>query len=152
MLMLLLAIGVGVWLVPEKEPPAEAKAESEPQKPAVVYDLEIYHYHEPGKPESEEIATSLDKIGTKYARYVHVNRIDITRQPELAKAEKVTHAPTVVMIAGDVRACQFQGVWTFPKIEHKIEEILRGLKRMSKDWLPQVKGMQRASGPATQTP
>ena len=31
------------------------------------------------------------------------------------------------------------------KIERKVEEILRGLKRVGKDWRPEVKGMQPMS-------
>ena len=147
MLTLALGIGAAVWLFPDKPAAAPVTASAE-EAAAIVYDLEIYHYHVPGMPESEEIADSLDKVDKKYGRYVRVNRVDITQNPELAKAEKVTRPPKVVMMAGDVRACKFQGVWTYPQIERKVEEILRGLKRMSKDWRPEVQGMQ----PATQTP
>ncbi len=142
LLFLAIAITAGVWLFPERKPVVTASTE-----PAVVYDLEIYHYHVPGKFESEQIADSLNKIGEKYEKYVRVNRVDITAHPELAKAEKVTKPPKVVMIAGEVRACKFQGVWTYAQIEWKVEEILRGLERMSKDWRPNVKGMQPAANP-----
>jgi hypothetical protein len=43
-------------------------------------------------------------------------------------------------------------LWPHDKIERKVEEILRGLKRMGKDWRPQVKGMQPVSAPAKHTP
>jgi hypothetical protein len=51
-----------------------------------------------------------------------------------------------VFVAGDQKTYEFQGLWAYPKIEFKVEEILRGLKRVGKDWLPEVKGMQPASG------
>lgn len=146
LLFLALGIGVGAWFYPKHEEKA-ATATSGAEAEAVVYDLEIYHYHVPGNPESEQIADSLNKIGEKYEKYVRVNRVDITAHPELAKAEKVTKPPKVVMMAGDVRACKFQGVWTYAQIEWKVEEILRGLKRMGKDWRPDVKGMQPATNP-----
>lgn len=137
--LLFLAIAVigGAWFFPSSKPP-DTTAEAE----AIVYDLEIFHYHVPGMPESEQIADSLSKIGSKYEKYVRVNRVDITQNPELAKAEMVTKPPKVVMMAGEVRACKFQGVWTYDQIERKVEEILRGLERMGKDWRPDVQGMQ----------
>ena len=143
LLFLALGIGGGVMLYPDRKPKVDVT-----DGEAVVYDLEIYHYHVPGNAESEQIADSLNKIGKKYERYVRVNRVDITAHPEIAKAEKVTKPPKVVMMAGDVRACKFQGVWTYAQIEWKVEEILRGLERMGKDWRPDVKGMQPGADPS----
>lgn len=144
LLVLAIAIAAAAWFFPEGKPEIAVSDE-----PAVVYDLEIYHYHVPGNAASEQIADSLNKIGAKYEKYVRVNRVDITAHPELAKAEKVTKPPKVVMMAGEVRACKFQGVWTYAQIEWKVEEILRGLERMGKDWRPAVKGMQPGANPAS---
>lgn len=105
----------------------------------------IIHCHVPGNPESEQIADSLNRVAKKYGNQVRVIRVDIVANPEFAKAEKVTQPPKVVMMAGAERACKFQGVWTQTQIEFKVEEILRGLKRVGKDWLPEVKGMTPAS-------
>jgi hypothetical protein len=83
-----------------------------------------------------------------------VNRVDIAAHPEIAQAEKVTRPPKVVMMAGETRACKFQGVWTQAQVEKKVEEILRGLKRMGDDWRPDVKGMAagKVEAPASRKP
>lgn len=147
-IILLIAIGivVGVLLYPERKPETAAGKAGEASE--VKYDLEIFHYHEPGNPDSEQIAASLDKVAKKYSKQVRVTRVDIKAHPEKALAEKVTKAPKVVMMAGEVRACKFQGLWTERQIEMKVEEILHGLERMGKDWRPAVKGMQ----PGTNVP
>lgn len=146
-LFIALVIGVSVWLYPKKPvPPPSAPAAASP--PAVAeHDIEILHFHLPNNPESEQIADSLDRVAKKYGKQVLLTRVDITTNPERAKAEKVTKPPKVVMMAGTERACKFQGVWTQAQIEFKVEEILRGLKRMGKDWRPEVKGMKPASDP-----
>jgi len=56
------------------------------------------------------------------------------------------------MMAGEVRACKFQGLWTQSQVERKVEEILRGLKRVDKDWRPDVKGMQPGANTAPAPP
>lgn len=140
-LFIAVIIVAGVFLYPKKPAPVlNSSANAE-----VKYDLEIFHYHQPQNPESEQIAESLKKVAQKYGKQIRVNTVDITAHPELAKAEKVTKPPKVVMMAGTIRACKFQGVWTQAQIEFKIEEILRGLKRMGKDWRPDVQGMKPAT-------
>ena len=54
--------------------------------------------------------------------------------------------PHVVIIAGTEKAFDFQGQWTQAKVEFKVEEILRGLKRVGKDWRPPVPGMKQTGG------
>jgi thioredoxin-like negative regulator of GroEL len=139
--LLFLAVGIlaAVWFYPDKKPPVAAAGI------VARHDLEIVHYHLPGNPESERLADYLNAIEAKYkSGQVLVTRVDITARPDLAKAEKVTKPPKVVMMAGEVRACKFQGVWTQVQIERKVEEILRGLKRHGKNWRPEVQGMQTA--------
>lgn len=145
-LFLAIAVVAGVWFFPAAKPKAAAKSSSA----EATHDIEIIHFHLPGNAESEQIAGFLDKIETKYNGQVLLTRVDVTKQPDLAKAEKVTKPPKVVMMAGTVRACKFQGLWTQAQIERKVEEILRGLKRMGKDWRPDVSGMKPATdaGPA----
>lgn len=134
---------VGALLYPTPKPEPKAVAAPEEAKHAI----EIIHFHLPGNPESEQIADSLNRIAKTYGEQVLVTRVDINADPERAKAEKVTKPPKVVMMAGSVRACKFQGLWTHAQIERKVEEILRGLKRVGKDWRPDVAGM--ANAPAT---
>lgn len=131
---------VGALLYPTPKPEPKAVASQEEAK----HDLEIIHFHLPQNPESEQIADSLNKIAKKYGEQILVTRVDINAEPERAKAEKVTKPPKVVMMAGTVRACRFQGVWTEAQIERKVEEILRGLKRVGKDWRPDVAGLENA--------
>lgn len=143
-LLLVIGVIVGAWFFPQRKADPATGTDTSPAT-TIVYDLEIFHYHLPGNPESEQIADSLNMLSQKYEKYVRVTRVDITAEPERAKAEKVTRPPKVVMLAGEARACKFQGVWTYAQIERKVEEILRGLKRMGKDWRPDVKGMQTAT-------
>jgi hypothetical protein len=135
---------VGALLYPTPKPP-------EPKEVAALEEakhaIEIIHFHLPQNPESEQIADSLNRIAKAYGEQVLVTRVDINADPERAKAEKVTKPPKVVMMVGTVRACKFQGVWTYPQIERKVDEILLGLKRMGKNWRPNVAGMENA--PAT---
>ncbi len=140
--LLLLATGIclGVWFFPKKQAPAQAQE-------TIKYDIEIIHYHKPQDPESEQMADILNKVRAKYSNHeVLVTRVDITAHPEMAVAEKITKAPKVVMMANEQRACKFQGLWTQAQVERKVEEILRGLKSVGKDWRPDVHGMKPASG------
>ena len=109
--------------------------------------MEIIHYHEPDNPQSTEIAKTLNEIGKKYAMQVLVTRVDIAANPLLAKTRGVKSAPHVSMMTGQTEAFAFTGVWPRDQIERKVEEILRGLRRVGKDWLPEVKGMQPAGKP-----
>lgn len=149
-IILFIAIGVllGVWFYPEKKP--EVRQAEQVQAKHLI---EILHFHLPGNPESEALADSLNRIQAKYGGLVLVTRVDIQKEPDRAKAEKVTKPPKVVMMAGEIRACKFQGVWTQAQIERKVDEILHGLERMGKDWRPDVQGMQPATqGAATGIP
>jgi thioredoxin-like negative regulator of GroEL len=83
---------------------------------------------------------------------VLVIRVDVSANPVLAKTRGVNSAPHVSMMTGETEAFAFQGVWPQEQIERKVEEILRGIKRVGKDWLPEVKGMQPAGKPAKPTP
>ena len=143
-IILFIAIGVllGVWFYPEEKPEAKAVAATQGH---ARHHIEVLHFHQPGNPESETLADSLNKVQAKYSGLVLVTRIDVQKEPERAKAEKVTKPPKVVMMAREVRACKFQGVWTQAQIERKVDEILHGLERMGKDWRPDVKGMQSAT-------
>lgn len=146
--ILLLTAGIvgGAWLYRETEPPPP------PAVASTSFDMEIIHYHEPGNPQSVEIAESLNEIGKKYAMQVLVTRVDITANPLVAKTRGVNSAPHVSMMTGETEAFAFQGVWPRDQIERKVEEILRGIKRVGKDWLPEVKGMQPAGKPTKPTP
>jgi|GEM_PF-6710237 len=112
----------------------------------------IVHCHVPRNPESEQIADILNRVAKKYGSQVLVIRVDIVAFPAFAKAENVTKPPKVVMIVGTSRVFEFQGLWTQPQIERKVDELLHGLERVGKDWRPEVKGMQRASSATPPSP
>jgi thioredoxin-like negative regulator of GroEL len=109
----------------------------------------IIHCHAPGNPESEQMADILNNIARRYGDQVKVIRVDIIAHPEFAKAEKVASPPKIVLTAGIKRQSELQGLWPQKSVEQKVDEILRGLKRVGKDWLPEVKGMQPAGKPPT---
>jgi thiol-disulfide isomerase/thioredoxin len=109
----------------------------------------IIHCHAPGNPASEQMADILNNIARRYGDQVKVIRVDVIAFPEFAKAEKVTSPPKVVLTAGVRRESEIQGLWPQKSVEQKVDEILRGLKRVGKDWRPEVKGMQPAGKPAT---
>ncbi len=132
--LLAVIVVVGVWLFPEKKPPPATVAE------APKYDLEVVHFHQPGNPESDEIASSLAKIAVKYQKIVLVSQVDMTTHPAEAAAQGVKKAPSVIMSAGGKRVFAFRGKWAHAQIERKVDEILRGLKAVGKDWRPDVKG------------
>jgi hypothetical protein len=140
------AIVAGVWLYPK--PGGEA---SENPAPQVVTQspedgLAIIHYHLPDDPASEQLADILNRVQKKYGKLVIISRVDSTRHPELAKAHGVTKPPHVIIISGREKAFEFQGLWSQAKVELKVDEILRGLKRVGKDWRPAVPGMTPAAG------
>lgn len=143
---LALAVCVAVLLYPEKKPEAATKPAVDEKNDPKNYALVILHFHQPGNPESEQIARSLGEIAEKFEKQVLVTRIDVTKEPERARAEMVTKPPKVVMMAGQERVCKFQGVWTEDQITRKVEQILSGLKTAGKEWRPEVQGMQRATG------
>ena len=137
-LFMAIAVVAGVLLFPKKAPKPATSGESAVSNHA----LEIILFHVPKDPECEQMSEILKKVEIKYNGQVLVTRVDINADPERAKVEKVTKPPKVVMMAGTIRASKFQGLWTQAQVERKVEEILRGLKRVGKDWRPDVQGMK----------
>lgn len=139
-LALVIAIVAGVWYYPkpiEKAGPAAGTAVEDP--------LEINAYHLPGDPNCEKLADILNKVQKKYDRQVRVTRIDVKAHPELAAAQGVKKVPHVILVAAKQKVFEFEGLWTQEQVERKVEEILRGLKRVGKDWRPVVAGMTPAT-------
>ena len=150
--IVLLSTGVvsGAWFY--RKNASSAPPPPPPPSAAASYDLEIIHYHDPKNPQSVELAFSLNEIGIKYAMQVLVTRVDIRANPLETKNRGIKSTPHISMMTGGTEAFAFQGLWPRDKIERKVEEILRGLKRMGRDWRPVVKGMQPAGAPANSTP
>lgn len=144
LLFLLLAaiVVAAVWLYPK---PVEKKVA--PQAEAPMEDaLEINNYHLPGDANCEKLADILNKVQKKYGRLVVVKRIDVKAHPELAVAQGVKKVPYVIIVASKQKVFEFEGQWSQEQVERKVEEILRGLKRVGKDWRPTVAGMKPAAG------
>ncbi len=140
--LLLLALGVvtAVWLYPKPvvEAPPEVAAPADDA-------LEINTYHLPGDPNCEKLADILNRVQKKYGRLVIVKRIDVKAHPELAVAQGVKKVPHVIILATKQKVFEFEGQWSQEQVEKKVEEILRGLKRVGKDWRPTVAGMKAAN-------
>lgn len=113
--------------------------------------VKILHFHHPANPDSELIADYLNTVAVKYNIQVLVVRLDVSAHAELAAAEKVTAHPKVLIIAGDRRTCEFEGARPKEWIYKRVDEALWGLRRVGKDWRPEVKGMTR-SAPAGNPP
>ena len=140
LLFLTAAIVAGVWFYPKPG----AEVEAAPVMTSPENGLALILFHQPGQPASDQLAAILDKVQVKYGTQVIVTKVDIQKQPQAAKEQGVTTPPHVIIIARNERVFDFQGLWTQQQVEFKVEEILRGLKRMTKDWRPPVPGMQPA--------
>lgn len=102
----------------------------------------IIHCHLPGDPASEQLADHLNQIRKKYGKLVTVTRVGFTTQPKDWQAQKGVTLPYVMMIAGTENVFQFQGLWSYAKLEKKVEEVIHGVRRVGKDWRPVVPGMK----------
>ncbi len=141
--LLFLAIVAGVWFYPKPT------AEVAPEKAVTTSPengLLIVLHQLPGDPASEQMAEILNRVQMKYGKQIIVNQVDFKLHPEVSKAQGVTKPPHVVIISGKDKVFDFQGPWTKAQVEFKVEEILRGLKRVGKDWRPPVPGMKPAGG------
>jgi thioredoxin-like negative regulator of GroEL len=113
--------------------------------------VKILHFHLPSNPDSEMIADCLNTVAVKYNIQVLVVRLDVAAHAALSASEKVTDRPKVLIIAGDRRTCEFEGARPKEWIYKRVDEALWGLRRVGKDWRPEVKGMTK-SGPAGNAP
>ena len=143
LLVLMAVVVTAVWFYPKPVKKVETKAEATPPPPADTA-LQITDYQVPGDPNCEKMAEILNKVQKKYDRLVHVTLIDVKAHPEQAKADGVTKAPHVTFSADKNKVFEFEGVWNQEQVERKVEEILRGLKRVDKNWRPTVSGMKPA--------
>jgi hypothetical protein len=113
--------------------------------------VKVIHFHKPGNADSELLADHLNKVAVKYNIQVLVVRLDVSIHVALAAGEKVTEQPKVLIYAGDLRRCEFEGARPLEWIYKRVDEALWGLRRVGKDWRPEVKGMSRpSSGGGTQ--
>jgi hypothetical protein len=133
MLIIASAVVCGVWLYREKianmTPPVSFAA-------GPKHSVEILHFHLPGQPDSETLADHLNHVENRFFGQVLVTRIDVRSNPERVKAEQIRSTPEVIILKGNTTAFRFQGLWPRARIEQRVEEILRGLRRMEKGWMP----------------
>ncbi len=107
--------------------------------------LAIVHFHQPGNPDSEQIADILNFIRKKHGRRVQVVRFGFVGFPIGLKTVGVSKLPHVMMIVAHRKVFEFQGLWSQERVDQKVTEILHGLvKRVGKDWRPDVPGMTPA--------
>lgn len=140
LLVVTLGVVAGVFLWPKPKPPEQPKAEVVPEDA-----LEIVLHYQPGGTGSEQMVTILDKAVAKYGgKQVHLTKVDAKTHPEVSKSQGVKKLPHVIFNAKKSKVFEFQGNWSQAQVEFKVEEILRGLKRVDKDWRPPVPGMTPA--------
>ena len=139
-LLLVGGIVAGVWFYPK--PAAKVAAQQVVTSPENGLLLVLHRL--PGDPGSDQMAEILNRVQTKYGKLINVSQVDFKLQPEVSKAQGVTSAPHVVIISGKDKVFDFQGPWTQPQVEYKVDQILRGLKSVGKDWRPPVPGMKPA--------
>lgn len=139
--LLFVVIAAAVWFYPKPaaKPAAEKAITTSPENGLLV----VLHRLS-GDPASEQMAEILNRVQTKYGKQIAVSEVDFKLHPEVSKAQGVTKPPHVVIISGKDKVFDFQGPWPQAKVEFKVEEILRGLKRVGKDWRPTVPGMKPA--------
>jgi hypothetical protein len=139
--LLIAAIVAGVWFYPK---PAAKVAPEKPVTTSPENGLLIVLHRLPGDPASEQTAEILNRVQTKYGKLIIVSEVDFKLHPEVSKAQGVTSAPHVVIISGKDKVFDFHGPWTQAQVEYKVDQILRGLKSVGKDWRPPVPGMKPA--------
>lgn len=145
-MVLAASIGAGVYFFPASKGNQGGSKKEATKSEVPDKRLLVVHHHLPGDPASEQIADILNQIEKKYDQYLVVNRVDFKQSPELAKAQGVTKPPHVIVFSGKDKIYEFQGPATEVQVERKIEEILRGLKRIDKNWRPPVPGMKPVGG------
>ena len=106
--------------------------------------VKILHFHLPGNADSELVADHLNTVAVKYNIQVLVVRLDVSFHAGLAALEKVANRPKTLIYADARRTCEFEGAQTLDWIYKRVDEALWGLRRVGKDWRPEVKGMSRA--------
>jgi hypothetical protein len=131
-----IGIATAAWLYRENiaqlRPAPKAIAPAAPK-----HELDLLHFHQPGNADSERMADHLQALQTKYTGQILVTRIDVSADPQRAAAERIGRFPSVLVMAGSSRELEIQGLWPRDRVEQRVEEILRGLRRMSRDWMPQ---------------
>lgn len=139
--LLVAAILAGVWFYPKPgaKPAAEKAVTTSPEN-----GLLIVLHRLPGDPASDQMAEILNRVQTKYGKLIIVSQVDFKLHPEVSKAQGVISTPHVVIISGKDKVFDFQGPWTQAQVEYKVDQILRGLKSVGKDWRPPVPGMKPA--------
>ena len=130
-----IGIATAAWLY--REDIAQLREAPRAIAPAPKHELDLIHFHQPGNPQSEQMADHLNALRTKYTGQILVTRIDVAGDPQRAASERIQRFPTVLVMASSSRELEIQGLWPRERIEQKVEEILRGLRPMSKDWIPQ---------------
>jgi hypothetical protein len=144
-LLVLLSTGTGAWLYqkPKKSvgvqiPINKPEVKEAPASRVAAVPLRIVHHQLRDDPASKQLGENVDRIQKKYGNQVIVRHEEI--QP--VKPEKGKTPPThVVMFLGNQKVFEFQGLWTFTKLEYKVEELLYRIARVDKDWRPAVPGM-----------
>jgi hypothetical protein len=152
-IVIFVLIAGAVWLYPKSDgksgwfkefmamiyKPAEKPippATQSPEKGILI----VFHFS-PDEVESTQMGEVYDSFQKKYESRVIISRVNSKLNPEISKEQGVTKPPHAIIIAGTEKVHEFLGLQHKAAVHQKLEEILRGLERMTKDWRPKVKGM-----------
>lgn len=107
--------------------------------------------------ESEKLREILKKLQKeKYGDKVTMAELDVEEEPELAElhgVKKEGFAGQLDFYANNRKLEALVGQTDPAIIEQTIDRLMAGLlQRISKDWLPEVPGMQRVKGQGNETP
>ena len=132
--------GANIQAKAPDRPPTEPERVTKPAA-SQYRRVTILHCHLPGNPASEQMADVFNSIQKKYGNLVTVIRAGFPAQPADWQKQKRISLPYVIMIVGSENAYQFQGLMPLPQVEKKVEELIFGVRRVGKDWRPDVPGM-----------
>lgn len=118
--------------------------------------LTVINMVEEGNTDSEKLREILKKLDEeKYDERVLMAEIDVEEEPELAKrlgVKKEQFAGHLDFHANGKKLEALVGQTDPVEVEKTIDRLLAGLvQRISKDWLPEVPGMQRMKGQGNET-
>ncbi|MEK7953417.1 thioredoxin family protein [Luteolibacter soli] len=103
-----------------------------------------------GSPDSKKLQEILEKLQPKYGEKVVMAELDVEAEPDFAErhgVKKEGFAGQLDFYANSQKLEQLTGQTDPLVVEKTIDRLLAGLvQRISKDWLPEVPGMQRTQG------
>jgi hypothetical protein len=105
--------------------------------------VQVTHLHLPDHAGSRELSGSLAEIRMSWPDHLTISTIDVSSRPQTLADWRVSSAPAVVFQTEGQRLYSLEEVWPKDRLAKKIEQLIHGLVRVDKNWLPEVKGLER---------